>query len=182
MGYSISVKFNNKEEASTMLSFLSHSREKIQSHLEQSSSISDQHLSFNTGDDISNYGPDKDKELYVSTHSSLITPLMFQLYIWMANLSDAKDKNGKSFIVVDQDILPISDIGTMTDEEIKNSRDILSHNGLHFKRKDNSSVIMKTIRYLSGENKRFNEFNNALNELKEEYIKYKKKDTPKVSL
>ena len=172
MGYSISVKFNSEQDATKMFNFLNQSNDKIQAYFQKSSSVSDHHLSFNTGNDLSSYAPSEDKNLYVSSHSSLITPLLFQLYIWMACLAGEKDINGNPYVVVDTDKLTIVNIDSLNSEELTKNKNILSKNGLHFKNDLNPSLVLKTLKFLSGETKRFNEFNNFLGELQQDYASY----------
>ena len=174
MSYSISVKFNNEKETQTMFNFLNEVQPKIKKNLDKSTHIDDQYFYFNTGKDISVYAPSVDKNLYISTHASLITPMMFQLYIWMACLSNAKENN-KPFIVLDEDKLVIDDMNTMSKEEIKYNKNILSSNGLHYKNFDNKSTILKTLTYFTGEKKEFNSFNSFLSELTNEFLEYKNK-------
>lgn len=175
MGYSISVKFNNENDAKEMLNFLNNSMVKIKPHLEKSRSISDQHLSFVTGDNLSVYAPSKKQELYVSSSVSLFTARIFQIYIWIACMNGAKNKDGNPYIILDKDELPILNCANLTENEMKTSKEILSKNGVHFKKYDEPSNILKILKYLSGESKRFAEFNKELIQIREDFEINKRK-------
>lgn len=104
MGYAISVKFKTVDECQKMLDFLNSDLakpvlEKIfpeNSGCDLQMTIPFSWLCFGTGDSLSNYAPSSNKDKRISTKQTMISISLYHLFIWMANKSKYRDKNGKA--------------------------------------------------------------------------------------
>lgn len=146
--------------------------EKIKPFFSRSDIVADQFFypdNLDNGRGVSVYAPNEEREKFVSSNVSQITPRMFQLYIWMANLSNYKENN-KSFFFYDNEKVVLTDIKGMTNEEIEKNRDVLIKDGCHFKRE--RTMFQKIIGVMSGETKEFKNFNETLSSLTNEYKAY----------
>lgn len=105
MGYDMSVRFENPNAVTKMLSFLS----TIQKELVELQNTENTRFKFefSTGNEIGAYAPRKKRENLISIHGIGIPYYAWSLCAWMAHKSEYRNTNGRPVLYYDDERLVI---------------------------------------------------------------------------